>query len=139
MSKPTGEECKHDYDNPVRKGRANLRCPKCDKDITLELVLIHEAIATPLPKEEEYGEKEFLTEVWEALKGDHNDLRRERIILQAFRKISASQRNKILQEVVEEIEVYKYPVYTGSAAQIRAWQDAYNAGLSKAQEIIRGK
>jgi hypothetical protein len=39
-------ECKdfnHDYDNYVRKGRAWLVCPKCGKDITLELVLMADA------------------------------------------------------------------------------------------------
>ena len=35
--------CEHDYKNPVRKGRAHLCCPKCDKDITLEMVFIYEA------------------------------------------------------------------------------------------------
>jgi hypothetical protein len=39
----TKEECKHDYNNYVKRGRADLHCPKCDKDITLELVLMHEA------------------------------------------------------------------------------------------------
>jgi hypothetical protein len=28
----------------------------------------------------------FVQELWEALKGDHNDLRREKVILQAFRE-----------------------------------------------------
>lgn len=40
------KKCKdfnHDYEHYVRKGRANLRCPKCDADITLELVLIADA------------------------------------------------------------------------------------------------
>ncbi len=32
--------CKSDF---YRKGRANYRCVKCDKDITLELVLIQQA------------------------------------------------------------------------------------------------
>ena len=27
-----------------RKGRANLRCIKCDKDVTLDIVLIHQAL-----------------------------------------------------------------------------------------------
>ena len=41
MKKP--KPCKyHDYDNPVRAGRADLRCRKCGKDITLELVLMQE-------------------------------------------------------------------------------------------------
>ncbi len=34
--------CQHDYDNPIRKWRAHYVCPKCAKDITLELVLIYE-------------------------------------------------------------------------------------------------
>ncbi len=37
------EECKVcDYTNYVRKGRGYLVCPKCGKDITLELVLMAE-------------------------------------------------------------------------------------------------
>jgi transposase-like protein len=31
---------KHDYKNPIRKGRAYYVCPKCNKDITLELFLL---------------------------------------------------------------------------------------------------
>ena len=27
-----------------RKGRADLRCKKCDADVTLELVLLHEVL-----------------------------------------------------------------------------------------------
>lgn len=41
--KKTCKDFKHDYKHYVRKGRANLRCPKCDADITLELVLMAEA------------------------------------------------------------------------------------------------
>jgi len=26
------------------KGRANYRCKKCDKDVTLEIVLLHQAL-----------------------------------------------------------------------------------------------
>ncbi len=44
MNKDPQKDCEHDYDHPVRKGRANLRCPKCGKDITLELVFMQEAI-----------------------------------------------------------------------------------------------
>ncbi len=29
--------CQHDYENPVRIGRANYACPKCGADISLEL------------------------------------------------------------------------------------------------------
>jgi predicted RNA-binding Zn-ribbon protein involved in translation (DUF1610 family) len=28
---------------PVRKGRADYHCPECDEDITIYLVLLHEA------------------------------------------------------------------------------------------------
>lgn len=27
-------ECEHDYEHPIRKGRAYLVCPKCGEDIT---------------------------------------------------------------------------------------------------------
>lgn len=37
-------ECEHDYEHYVRKGRANLRCPKCDADITLILVFMHDVL-----------------------------------------------------------------------------------------------
>lgn len=37
------KECSHDYQNPIRKGRADYHCRKCDTDITLELVLMYEA------------------------------------------------------------------------------------------------
>lgn len=37
------KECQHDYEHPVRKGRADWRCPKCDKNIMFELLLIHQA------------------------------------------------------------------------------------------------
>lgn len=36
-------DCPHDYDNPIRKGRAHYECKHCGKDITLELVLLYEA------------------------------------------------------------------------------------------------
>lgn len=32
----------HDYENAIRKGRAHYVCPKCGKDITLELVLMEQ-------------------------------------------------------------------------------------------------
>ena len=32
--------CQHDYDNPVRKGRAWLVCKDCGADITLAIVLM---------------------------------------------------------------------------------------------------
>ncbi len=37
------KECNQcDYENPVRYGRADLRCKDCGRDITLELVLMYE-------------------------------------------------------------------------------------------------
>lgn len=37
-------ECKVcDYKNAVRFGRADYRCPKCARQLMLELVLMHEA------------------------------------------------------------------------------------------------
>jgi tRNA(Ile2) C34 agmatinyltransferase TiaS len=35
--------CKAKY---YRKGRANYRCKKCDKDVTLELVLLYQVLET---------------------------------------------------------------------------------------------
>lgn len=35
-------ECPHDYENYIHKGRAHYVCPKCLKDITLEVVLMFE-------------------------------------------------------------------------------------------------
>lgn len=37
------KDCDHDYDHPKRLGRAKYVCPKCGKDLTLELVLMAEA------------------------------------------------------------------------------------------------
>lgn len=37
------ETCEHDYENPIRKGRAHYVCRKCGADITLELAMILEA------------------------------------------------------------------------------------------------
>ena len=37
------KDCKHDYDKPIRKGRAHYVCPKCGKDITMDLLFIAEA------------------------------------------------------------------------------------------------
>jgi tRNA(Ile2) C34 agmatinyltransferase TiaS len=35
--------CNHDYESPVRHGRADYRCRLCGQDITLELYLMAEA------------------------------------------------------------------------------------------------
>lgn len=35
-------ECEHDYENPVRLGRAHYICKDCKDDITLALVLMAE-------------------------------------------------------------------------------------------------
>lgn len=32
----------HDYENAIRESRAKYICPKCKKDITLELVLMQQ-------------------------------------------------------------------------------------------------
>lgn len=37
---------------------------------------------------------EFADTVWEAIKGDHNDLRRQAIIIRAAEKLLASQQSK---------------------------------------------
>lgn len=44
------KDCKHDFEHPVRLGRAKYICPKCDKDITLELVFIAD-LTDPSPKD----------------------------------------------------------------------------------------
>ena len=38
------DKCEHDYENPIKKGRAHYRCSKCDENITLDLVFIHQAL-----------------------------------------------------------------------------------------------
>jgi len=40
---PTPTSCHHDYERPVRKGRARYHCPLCDADISLEVIAIAEA------------------------------------------------------------------------------------------------
>ena len=35
--------CTHDYVDPVRQGRAHYTCAKCGADITMGVVLLHEA------------------------------------------------------------------------------------------------
>lgn len=37
------EDCPHDYDNPIRKGRAHFVCRKCGEDISLTVILLYEA------------------------------------------------------------------------------------------------
>lgn len=37
------KECKHDYDSPIRLGRANYVCKDCKQDISLILMMIEEA------------------------------------------------------------------------------------------------
>ena len=41
MKKQT--DCPHDYDNPIRKGRAHYVCRKCGEDISLTVILLYEA------------------------------------------------------------------------------------------------
>lgn len=36
------QECKHDYDNPIRLGRANYVCKDCKQDISLMVIMIEE-------------------------------------------------------------------------------------------------
>ena len=38
--------CQHDFDKPIRKGRARYACPKCGQDISLELVMVWECTQT---------------------------------------------------------------------------------------------
>lgn len=39
--------CAHDYETPIRKGRADYRCRLCGADITLAMALIADANNTP--------------------------------------------------------------------------------------------
>lgn len=41
--------CDHDYEHPVRKGRATYLCPTCGEDITLTLVFMQDAIDNNQP------------------------------------------------------------------------------------------
>jgi hypothetical protein len=43
MTPPPTQPCRHDYDNPVKKGRGLYLCPKCDADISLEVLMLAEA------------------------------------------------------------------------------------------------
>lgn len=36
------EDCTHDYENPIRKGRAYYVCPDCGADISLQVILMYE-------------------------------------------------------------------------------------------------
>jgi predicted RNA-binding Zn-ribbon protein involved in translation (DUF1610 family) len=42
------KKCKTcDYENAVRYGRADMRCPKCGRQLMLELFFMHEAGIKP--------------------------------------------------------------------------------------------
>lgn len=43
MTPDPKQECEHDYENSIGRGRARHECQKCGEDITLELVLMYEA------------------------------------------------------------------------------------------------
>lgn len=45
-------DCSHDYDHPIRKGRAHYVCPKCGEDITLALAFMDMAAYDERTKEE---------------------------------------------------------------------------------------
>ena len=70
-------------------------------------------------KQFESPEQEFLHHVNEALKGDHNDLRREQIILRAYRSA--------LSQALEPILLMPERVHEGS------YNIGYNAALEKAR------
>lgn len=40
----SADDCKHDYKNPVRKGRAHYVCKLCGEDITIELVYFEKSL-----------------------------------------------------------------------------------------------
>lgn len=42
MEKERCEQC--DFENPIKKGRACYVCKDCDRDVTVELVLMQEAL-----------------------------------------------------------------------------------------------
>lgn len=49
------KECKQcDFKNAIRKGRADWRCPRCDRNLMIEMVYMAQAGIT----EEEYTEGE---------------------------------------------------------------------------------
>ena len=99
--KPTpeaGKECEeHDYDNTIRLGRARHICPKCGKNVTLELALMEEALqksSSPQPESEGW-ETERLKELLDGELISANALASFLVVLDEARL----QRTK---EVVEE-------------------------------------
>lgn len=44
------KECNHDFENAIRKGRAFWICPKCQEDITIDLVYLSELNLDNIPK-----------------------------------------------------------------------------------------
>ena len=57
MKKKT--KCEHDYANYTRKGRARYHCPKCDADISLEVILMAEAEEEARRYRQKQYEKKF--------------------------------------------------------------------------------
>lgn len=57
-------------------------------------------------------EEKFLKQVWEALKGDHNDMRKERIILQAARELVSDAITADRKELIEKIKAIKTISFT---------------------------
>lgn len=43
------EDCKHDFDNPVRTGRCRYRCRKCADDISTLVMMLEEAKVVKAP------------------------------------------------------------------------------------------
>jgi hypothetical protein len=63
---PTPTSCRHDYERPVRKGRARYHCPLCDADISLEIVMLAEAEAvTPVSLGHSCSTKDAITAYWQ--------------------------------------------------------------------------
>jgi hypothetical protein len=82
----------------------------------------------------------FVSQVWEALKGDHNDLRREQIILRAFREAQQAAAARLEELERENARLQKerdYAVKWGNASvesvQEAMWryQDALRAVFAR--------
>jgi len=73
------EKCNHDYDNPIRKGRADYHCRKCGADITLDLVCLEET------KE---GEEQADKTMDERIKELKAELKRKDEALNAMKKLT---------------------------------------------------
>lgn len=98
-------DCNHDYQNPVRKGRADYHCPLCDEDLTLELVLMAEAINyKPTTKIEGGTEMTNLKDMMEKWEKD-----KPIGAMDTYRwAMPASEYEAIMQALTEAVEVLRH-------------------------------